>query len=125
MRRLSIAILGTRGIPAAYGGFETFAEELSTRLAARGHEVCVFGRRRFFSNASAEPYLGVERILAPTVMHKYLETPIHALTSFVYLLFARRFDAVLLCNAANSPFAWILRLRGIPLAINVDGIESR
>ena len=33
---MRIAILGTRGIPANYGGFETFAEELSTRLAARG-----------------------------------------------------------------------------------------
>jgi len=33
------AILGTRGIPARYGGFETFAEELSTRLAARGHRI--------------------------------------------------------------------------------------
>ncbi|MGH9903103.1 MAG: DUF1972 domain-containing protein, partial [Pyrinomonadaceae bacterium] len=36
---MRIAILGTRGVPASYGGFETFAEQLSTRLAARGHEV--------------------------------------------------------------------------------------
>jgi hypothetical protein len=41
---MKIAILGTRGIPANYGGFETFAEELSTRLAARGHDVIVYGR---------------------------------------------------------------------------------
>ena len=41
-----IALLGTRGIPANYGGFETFAEELSTRLAARGHEVTVYCRER-------------------------------------------------------------------------------
>src|SRR5881296_854481 len=39
-----IALLGTRGIPANYGGFETFAEELSTRLAKRGHQVTVYGR---------------------------------------------------------------------------------
>lgn len=125
VRPLSITILGTRGIPAAYGGFETFAEELSTRLALRGHSVCVFGRRKFFEEAAAEPYRGVARHLAPTIMHKYLETPVHALTSFLRLIFAPRCDIILLCNAANSPFAWIVKLARTPLAINVDGIESR
>jgi len=38
-----LAILGTRGVPASYGGFETLAEELGRRLAARGHEVTVYG----------------------------------------------------------------------------------
>jgi len=57
-------------------------------------------------------------------MHKYLETPIHGFFSFIDL-FRRRYDVVLLCNAANAPFAWIVRLFGIPLAINVDGVERR
>lgn len=124
-RALRIALLGTRGIPARYGGFETFAEELSTRLVARGHEVTVYGRRRFFRGQPSESnFRGVRLILTPTVMHKYLETPLHALTSFIDL-WRRRFDVVLLCNAANSPFAWLVRLRGLPLFINVDGIERR
>ncbi|HET9878033.1 MAG TPA: DUF1972 domain-containing protein, partial [Candidatus Limnocylindria bacterium] len=41
---MRIAILGTRGIPGSYGGFETFAEELSTRLVERGHRVTVYCR---------------------------------------------------------------------------------
>ena len=41
---MRIAILGTRGIPANYGGFETFAEELSWRLVERGHQVTVYCR---------------------------------------------------------------------------------
>src|SRR5204862_6079324 len=41
---LKIAILGTRGVPPAYGGFETLAGELSTRLAHRGHDVYVYCR---------------------------------------------------------------------------------
>src|SRR5271157_1192834 len=45
-RTVRFAILGTRGIPARYGGFETFAEELSTRLAERGHEITVYCRER-------------------------------------------------------------------------------
>ena len=44
---MRIAILGTRGIPANYGGFETFAEELSVRLVERGHDVTVYGRERY------------------------------------------------------------------------------
>lgn len=39
---LRIALLGTRGIPAGYGGFETFAEQLAVRLAQRGHQITVY-----------------------------------------------------------------------------------
>jgi len=119
---LRIALLGTRGIPASYGGFETFAEELSGRLVERGHSVTVYARRRFFRPKATLTYLGVEVRYIPTVMHKYFETPLHSLLCFLDL-FRRQFDVVLLCNAANSPFAWLVRLRGLPIAINVDGIE--
>lgn len=116
--------MGTRGIPAAYGGFETFAEELGTRLVGRGHRVSVYcrllpGRRR-----GEKFFRGVRLLWTPTLHHKYLETPLHGLTSFVDALF-RRFDAALVCNAANSPFVWILRLRGIPVVVNVDGVERQ
>jgi glycosyltransferase involved in cell wall biosynthesis len=121
-RSLSVAILGTRGVPARYGGFETFAEELGARLVNRGHVVTVYGRRGFFEKADCTPYRGIARRSSPTLRHKYLETPLHGLTSFLDL-FRRRFDIVLLCNAANSPFAFLVRLRGLPLLINVDGIE--
>jgi len=57
-------------------------------------------------------------------MHKYLETPLHALFSFVDLL-SRRCDIALLCNAANSPFAWLVRLKKTVLIINVDGVERK
>lgn len=125
MAVLKIALLGTRGIPARYGGFETFAEELSRILVQRGHSVTVYGRRRFFSDGVVDGvYEGVGTINTPTIMHKYLETPLHAATSFLDL-WRRNFDVVLLCNAANSPFAWLGRLRGLPIAINVDGIERR
>lgn len=120
---LRIALLGTRGIPARYGGFETFAEQLSTRLVNRGHHVTVYGRCRFTERWGARESLnGIERRDTPTIFQKYLETPVHAITSFLDLLF-RRCDAIILCNAANSPFAPILLLKRAPLLINVDGIE--
>lgn len=122
-RPLRIALLGTRGIPARYGGFETFVEQLSQRLVARGHSVIVYGRTSFFSWWGAQERVhGAERRVAPTIFHKYLETPIHALTSFLDL-FTQRYDVALLCNAANAPFAFLLKVRGKPLLINVDGIE--
>jgi glycosyltransferase involved in cell wall biosynthesis len=124
-KRLKLALMGTRGIPARYGGFETFAEQLSRRLVERGHDVTVYGRCGIFERwGEMEPLGGVKRRVAPTIFHKYLETPLHALSSaFDLLITQKRLDGVLLCNGANSPFAPLIRLKGCPLLINVDGIE--
>ena len=117
---MNIAILGTRGIPARYGGFETLAEELSTRLAARGHQVTVYTRQRH-----PEPcYRGVRLRYLPTIRHKYLDTVVHTFLSTLHLLF-HRVDAALYCNAANAVFTWLPRLAGIPVALNVDGLERQ
>lgn len=120
-----VAILGTRGIPASYGGFETFAEELSTRMVKRGYQVTVYGRRSFGEKTpELSEYRDVNLRYAPTIKQKYLETPLHSLFSFLDL-FRYKVDCVLLCNAANSPFAWLVRVKGIPLYINVDGVERK
>src|SRR5258708_17473353 len=74
MVRLKIAIAGTRGIPARYGGFETFAEELSKRLVERGHEVAVYCR-----DAGESSSRGVERIVLPALPPKDFETLNHPL----------------------------------------------
>jgi glycosyltransferase involved in cell wall biosynthesis len=120
---IRVALLGTRGIPARYGGFETFAEQISKRLVERNYHVTVYGRCGFSERWGARPTVsGVECRSTPTIFHKYLETPVHALTSFLDALF-RPFDVLILCNAANSPCAPLLKLKRIPLMINVDGIE--
>jgi glycosyltransferase involved in cell wall biosynthesis len=114
---VKFAILGTRGIPARYGGFETFAEELSTRLAARGHRVTVYCRQR-----AESPYRGVFLAYLPTIRHKYFDTIVHTFLSTLHLLFHRN-DAVVYCNAANAVFTWMPRVLGMPVALNVDGLE--
>lgn len=127
-----VAIIGTRGIPARYGGFETFAEELSTHLSALGHKVTVYGRTYFGdSKREATPLnnISVKRRFAFTFPHKYLDTPIAAVTSFLdlYLLFFNLwrspYDAIILCNAANAPFSFLSKPFRSKLLINVDGIE--
>jgi glycosyltransferase involved in cell wall biosynthesis len=114
---VKFAILGTRGIPARYGGFETFAEELSTRLASRGHHVTVYCRQK-----APSPYRGVFLECLPTIRHKYLDTIVHTFLSTLHLL-AHRNDAVLYCNAANAVFTWMPRVLRMPVALNVDGLE--
>ncbi len=120
---MDIAICGIRGIPACYGGFETFAEELSTRLFQRGHRVLVYGRSHVIRHTESK-YCGVDLKLLPAPRHKYLETPVHTLLCLAHMQFHRP-QVVLVCNAANSPFIWINRLTGIPTAVNVDGIERK
>src|SRR5215472_6096851 len=118
---MRIAIIGTRGIPANYGGFETFAEELATRLVARGHDVTVYGR---FNNIRYphNTYKGVRLVILPTVGTKHLDTIAHTFFSVLHAV-PKRFDCILMCNAANAVFGIVPRLSATPVALNVDGIE--
>jgi glycosyltransferase involved in cell wall biosynthesis len=120
---MRVALLGTRGIPARYGGFETLAEELSARLAAAGHAVTVYTRSH-----TAVPGVTVHRGAAvrrlPALRLKALETFSHTLLSSLDVA-RRAFDVVLLCNAANAPFIPLLHARGLPVALNVDGLERK
>ena len=75
-RIVRIAFLGIRGVPAKYGGFETFAEQFGKRLVQRGHEVTVYGRDRSIPRSTRE-YLGMRVVRLPAPRSKYLETVIH------------------------------------------------
>src|SRR5688572_3538578 len=140
---MKLAILGTRGVPPNYGGFETFAAELGTRLVQRGHEVTVYcrwsaaalpplsdapearsARLESGGRAAALQWNGIRRIVLPAIGHKYLETVSHTFLSALHAL-TQDFDAVLLCNAANAFVLPLLRAARIPVAINVDGIERK
>ncbi len=120
---MRIAILGTRGIPASYGGFETFAEHLSTRLVARGHDVTVYCRSHYVSPRQLN-FHGVKLKVLPTIRHKYFDTVVHTFLSAIHAV-SQRYDAALICNCANAPFSPILRLARTPVAINVDGLEHK
>lgn len=117
---MRIALLGTRGIPARYGGFETFAEELSTRLVELGHEVTVYCRERH----PEAVYRGVQLRYLPAPRHKYLETIGHTFLSTLDLMRHRQ-DVALYCNGANAIFTALPRAAGMPTALNVDGLERK
>src|SRR5262244_1665114 len=87
-RRLRIGMLGTRGVPASYSGFETCAEELGARLAQRGHEVTVYCRVPHVSYPGAA-YRGMRLVKLPTIRSKHLDTITHTLLSSIHALGAR------------------------------------
>jgi glycosyltransferase involved in cell wall biosynthesis len=117
---MRIALVGARGIPANYGGFEPFSEELSVRLVERGHDVTVYCRERYPESS----YRGVNLVYLPTIRHKYLDTLTHTFLATFHLL-GRRADVALYLNAANAIYTLLPRITGIPVALNVDGIERR
>ena len=115
-------MVGTRGVPAQYGGFETCVEEVGVRLAAAGHDVVVYCRT---TNGTAErrtEYRGMRLVHLPAVPKRSLETLSHTALSVGHLT-THPADAVLLFNAANAPLLPVLRARRLPVATHVDGLE--
>ncbi|MET0975880.1 MAG: DUF1972 domain-containing protein [Leifsonia sp.] len=118
---MRIAMIGTRGVPAAYGGFETAVEEIGRRMVELGHDVTVYCRRT--SPDSPGEYLGMHLVQLPAVHLKTAETLSHTALSVAHVATHQRPDAAFVFNAANAPFLPVLRSRGVPTAVHVDGLE--
>jgi glycosyltransferase involved in cell wall biosynthesis len=118
---MKLAILGTRGIPARYGGFETFAQELSIRLVAKGVDVTVYCPAS--STKPDEEYRGVRL--------KYVKLP--RLGPFDQMFWdaecfchsAGHFDVVYMLGMGGAFAAWVPRMWGSRVWINTDGVEWR
>lgn len=118
---MKIALLGTRGIPASYSGFETCAEELGARLVARGHEVTVYCRSHHV-RYPGRFYRGMRLVKLPTIANKYLDTIVHTFLSSLHAL-TQGYDVVLMFIVGNSPVSFIPRLAGQKVVLNVDGLD--
>jgi glycosyltransferase involved in cell wall biosynthesis len=122
MTTMRIAMVGTRGVPARYGGFETAVEEVGARLADRGHRVVVYCRSAAAEDDRPRRHLGMELVHLPAARKRALETLSHSALSVAHLL-AHRTDAAILFNAANAPLLPAFRAARIPVATHVDGLE--
>jgi glycosyltransferase involved in cell wall biosynthesis len=120
---MKVAMIGTRGVPASYSGFETCVEQVGKRLAARGHEVIVYCRRGRTGPATSNLYLGMERVTLPAIRTKGLETLSHTLVSSAHAIVAERPDAAIVFGVGNAIFCRILHWGRIPSVINVDGAD--
>src|SRR4051794_11755779 len=121
---MRIALVGTRGVPARYGGFETCVEQVGLRLAKAGHEVVVYCRTEAGDAPTERPdtHEGMQLVHLPAMRKKSLETLSHTALSTLHLM-RHRPDAAIVFNAANSVFLPMFRARRIPVATHVDGLE--
>lgn len=120
-RRLRVAMIGDRGIPARYSGFSTLAEEVSTRLVARHDmEVTVYCRSHYFSDRPEE-YRGVRLVYLPAPGGKSFESLAHSARAILHAA-VRRYDVACVLDPGNAPLTLPLVLRRMPFAIHTDGL---
>lgn len=117
---MRIALIGTRGVPARYGGFETAAEEVGRRLVENGHHVTVYCR---YPGQTLDEYLGMHLVNLPAVRRRAAETLSHTALSVAHAIISGRPDVAFVFNAANAPLLPPLRAARIPIAVHVDGLE--
>jgi len=120
-QKLRIAMLGSRGIPHTYSGYEAFLGEVGPRLVERGHEVIVYCRRSLFRERP-KTYKGVRLIYLPGIETKTMGTLTHTLVSMGDVLF-RGVDVIFVVNVVNSFLCILPRMMGKNVAINVDGLD--
>lgn len=118
---MKIAIIGSRGYPYVYGGFETFVKELSERLVKQDVEVHIYCQKNLFKVRPTK-LNGIYLHYIPTLPQKSLNQIIHSFLSIIHATCSQA-DVLLVVNLAAGPMGWIPKLRGKKTMINVDGLE--
>lgn len=121
LRPMQIALIGTRGVPARYGGAETCAEELSVRLVERGHHITVYCRR---GNVAGNPeeHAGVHLVYLPNLEAKALGSITHGWVSLLHAVF-QDYDCLHVFNVGNTPICFLPRLLGKKIVMMTDGLD--
>lgn len=118
----SVAIIGTRGYPSYYGGFETAVRKLAPYLADSGWDTTVYGRPGSIREDDPGADKRINSVTTRGIETKSLSTLSYGLTAVLHALLHKP-DVALVMNVANGFWLPLLRLRGIPTIVNVDGIE--
>ncbi|KAA1002601.1 glycosyltransferase family 1 protein [Paraburkholderia panacisoli] len=125
MKEKHLFIMGTRGIPAQHGGFETFAERLALFLTRRGWSVTVYCQGQLGDTRIGEDsWCGVGRIFVPVKREGAMGAIEFDLKS-IQIAAKREPALVLTLGYGTSVFCTYLRWRGIRNLINMDGLEWR
>jgi len=119
-----LAILGTRGVPARHGGFETFAEHLGLYLVGRGWEVTIYCQQGGVSNVCEDQWRGIRRVQIPIARQDAWGTVLFDWRAARHAA-SERPDVVLTLGYNTAVFCGIYRLKNIPNVVNMDGIEWR
>jgi glycosyltransferase involved in cell wall biosynthesis len=119
--QLKIAIMGAKGYPYVYGGYDTMIKELGERLVKRGVQVRVYNHRALFAERPRFVN-GIECIYTPAIESKSFTQLSHTFFAMIHACFSD-VDVILVVNSGNGPFGLISKIFGKPTAINVDGLE--
>jgi glycosyltransferase involved in cell wall biosynthesis len=119
--RLRVAMIGSRGLPLVYGGIERHVAELGSRLAARGHEITVFGRAPYSVDG---PCRGMRVRVLPSLPTKNLETASNTLAATMRVL-VESFDVVHFHGVGPSLFAWMSAARGVTTVATIHAADYR
>ena len=120
-KELQIAIIGSRGYPYVYSGYETLVKELSERLVKSGIKVTVYCHRTLFSKRPKKVN-GINLVYTPSFNSKIFSQLYNSFFSFVHVCFSKN-DVVLVVNSANGPFGLLTKIFRKKTCINVDGLE--
>ena len=120
-KKLKIAIIGSRGYPYVYSGYETLVKELSERLSKKGHFVRVYCHSSLFIK-KPKFVNGIELVYTPSIETKYLSQIINSFFSFIHVCFSD-IDIVFVVNSSNGPLGVLTKIFGKKTCINVDGLE--
>ena len=120
-KKLKIAIIGSRGYPYVYSGYETLVKELSERLVKSGIEVTVYCHRTLFS-IRPKKVNGINLVYTPSLNSKVFSQLFNSFFSFIHVCFSN-VDVVLVVNSANGPFGLLTKIFRKKTCINVDGLE--
>lgn len=118
---MRIAIIGSRGYPYVYSGYETFVKELVERLVKQEIEVVVYCHKNLFTTYPPEVN-GVKLKYFLTIESKALSQLLHSFQTMIHACF-QKYDVILVVNSANGPFGLFTKIFQKKTAINVDGIE--
>jgi glycosyltransferase involved in cell wall biosynthesis len=118
---MRIAIIGTRGYPYVYSGYETFVKEISERFIKNNISVTIYCHKGLFEDRPKK-INGIDLVYLPTIESKSLSQFIHSFFSIIHFCFSD-IKLLLVVNVANAPFGFITRLFGKKTLINVDGLE--
>ncbi len=121
MNGLKIAIIGSRGYPYVYSGYETFVAEIAPRLVREGFEIHVYCHRQLFAKRP-EKVNGVYLHYIHTIQSKKLSQWSNSLLCTLHAIFCS-YDAILYVNSANGIFGPVTKVFRKKTAINVDGLE--
>lgn len=117
----TVRILGTHGVPAGYGGFETAAENVALHLRDRGWRVVVYCQVDGTGPVTTDTWNGLERVLVPVMRKGWLGTSEFDWRTIAHA--AARDDICLTFGYNTAVFNVVQRVLGIPNVINMDGIE--